>query len=86
MTELSSESRRKAGRQARQRFTIHTPLIRMSKREILGVGLSLGVDYGLTISCYDPHDKRRACGSCDACRLRLNAFAALGMSDPGKYR
>ncbi len=76
----------KTGVEGRRRFKIHTPLIRMSKKEILEVGSSLGVDYGLTISCYDPDDERRACGLCDACRLRLNAFAALGMSDPGKYR
>ena len=61
---------------------IHTPLIEMSKTEIVKCGLELGVDYGLTHSCYDPVRDSMACGRCDACLLRKNAFAALGMSDP----
>jgi 7-cyano-7-deazaguanine synthase len=66
-------------------FTLHAPLIRMSKKEIIAKGLSLGVDYSLTHSCYDPQGEV-ACGRCDACRLRLQGFARLGVPDPTKYR
>lgn len=66
-------------------FTIHTPLMRMTKKEIIRTGLNLGVDYGLTVSCYDPTDHGVACGACDACRLRLAGFAALGVEDPAPY-
>ncbi|MEM6458958.1 MAG: 7-cyano-7-deazaguanine synthase QueC [Planctomycetota bacterium] len=67
-----------------QRLTIHTPLIDLKKTEIIELGLSLGVDYGRTHSCYDPlpPDFKRPCGRCDACLLRKHAFAALGMRDP----
>jgi 7-cyano-7-deazaguanine synthase len=64
---------------------IHTPLIHLSKVEIIRRGLTLGVDYGLTRSCYDPDDAGRACGHCDSCRLRLAAFAQLGLRDPAPY-
>lgn len=63
------------------RFRVHAPLILMSKREIIEAGLSLGVDYGLTHSCYDPVGGR-ACGRCDACTIRRRAFAELGLADP----
>jgi 7-cyano-7-deazaguanine synthase len=76
----------KAGVASGRTFTVHTPLIRMSKREILHTGLNLGVDYSLTVSCYDPGDAGEACGSCDACLLRLKGFAELGVPDPAPYR
>jgi 7-cyano-7-deazaguanine synthase len=75
----------KAGVEGALRFTIHAPLIRMSKEEIVRLGLSLGLDYGMTSSCYDPSEDG-ACGGCDACVIRLNAFAANGMADPIRYR
>jgi 7-cyano-7-deazaguanine synthase len=64
---------------------IHTPLINMTKDAIIACGLELGVDYGLTRSCYDPDAAGRACGHCDSCRLRLAAFAKLGRDDPAPY-
>lgn len=63
-------------------LTIHTPLIHMTKKQIVQAGLALGVDYGLTHSCYDPDDRGRACGRCDSCLLRKRAFEELGMTDP----
>ena len=68
------------------RFTIHAPLIAMTKKEIVATGLELGVDYGMTVSCYDPAPGPLACGRCDACLLRLSAFAGLGKKDPAAYR
>jgi 7-cyano-7-deazaguanine synthase len=65
-------------------FTLHAPLISMNKKEIIEKGLSLGVDYSLTHSCYDPLGDA-ACGRCDACRLRLRGFARAGIPDPAKY-
>ena len=69
-------------------FTVHTPLIRMTKKEIVAKGLELGVDFGMTVSCYDPAPGPRplACGRCDACLLRLRAFAELGRTVPAAYR
>lgn len=67
------------------RVTIHTPLIHMTKADIVRTGLDLGVDYSLTSSCYDPGFDG-ACGSCDSCLLRLEAFAAAGVEDPIRYR
>ncbi len=64
---------------------IRTPLIGMTKREIIETGLQLGVDYSVTTSCYDPGPNGEACGHCDACRLRLRGFAEAGMSDPAIY-
>ena len=66
-------------------FRIHTPLIALSKREIILKGLELGVDYSLTSTCYDPSPEGLACGRCDACLLRLKGFREAGMEDPGKY-
>lgn len=63
------------------RFRIHAPLIRMTKSEIIRVGLKLGVDYSLTHSCYDPAPDGRACGHCDSCLLRQRGFAEAGVSD-----
>jgi len=64
---------------------IRTPLIGMSKREIIELGLQLGVDYSITISCYDPGADGEACGRCDACQLRLRGFSEAGASDPATY-
>jgi 7-cyano-7-deazaguanine synthase len=64
---------------------IRTPLIDLTKREIIELGLRLGVDYGMTTSCYDPSPNGAACGHCDACQLRLAAFAAAGAPDPARY-
>ncbi|MGC9453996.1 MAG: 7-cyano-7-deazaguanine synthase QueC [Phycisphaerae bacterium] len=68
------------------RYTIHAPLLHMSKAEIIRTGLELGVDYSLTHSCYDPAPDGAACGHCDACRLRLAGFKDAGATDPAKYR
>jgi 7-cyano-7-deazaguanine synthase len=76
----------KAGVEGRQNLTIHTPLISLSKAEIVRTGLSLGVDYSLTITCYDPTPEGAACGQCDACQLRLKGFAANGVADPAPYQ
>lgn len=75
----------KAGVEGR-RLRIHAPLMQMSKVEIIRRGLELGVEYELTRSCYDPDAHGRACGHCDSCRLRLAAFAELGMDDPAPYQ
>ncbi len=64
---------------------IRTPLIDLTKREIIELGLSLGVDYSLTTSCYDPVPEGNACGHCDACQLRLTGFAEAGATDPARY-
>ena len=64
---------------------IHTPLITLSKAEIIRQGRALGVDYGLTTSCYDPQDGPIACGHCDSCLLRRRGFAELGLTDPARY-
>lgn len=66
-------------------FRIHTPLIAMSKAEIIAKGLELNVDYALTTSCYDPTADGRSCGRCDACLLRLKGFAENGIVDPRAY-
>ena len=65
-----------------QRLTIHTPLLHLSKAEIIRLGLSLGLDYGLTHSCYDPRPDGGPCGRCDSCRLRAAGFAEAGATDP----
>jgi 7-cyano-7-deazaguanine synthase len=66
--------------------TIRTPLIDLSKKEIIELGLELGVDYSMTTSCYDPDANGLACGHCDACQLRLKGFEEAGAKDPGHYR
>ena len=66
--------------------TIHAPLIRLSKADIIRTGVSLGVDYGLTVSCYQADEAGRACGSCDSCRLRRAGFEQAGVPDPTRYR
>ncbi|HEY5995336.1 MAG TPA: 7-cyano-7-deazaguanine synthase QueC [Gallionellaceae bacterium] len=65
---------------------IHTPLISLSKAEIIRLGAKLGVDYSMTVSCYQADETGRACGVCDSCRLRRAGFAAAGISDPTRYR
>jgi len=76
----------KAGVEGQQRLTIHTPLIRLTKAQIIKTGLDLGVDYASTVTCYDPTADGVACGQCDACILRLKGFAENGMADPARYR
>jgi 7-cyano-7-deazaguanine synthase len=76
----------RAGVEGRQHLKIHTPLISMTKAQIIQTGLHLGVDYGLTITCYDPSLEGEACGTCDACQLRLKGFAESGMEDPAPYQ
>ena len=76
----------KAGVEGTMKLKIHTPLIAMSKAEIIKAGLSLGVDYALTHSCYDPTPEGLACGRCDSCLLRLKGFAEAGASDPLLYK
>ncbi|MCB0305029.1 MAG: 7-cyano-7-deazaguanine synthase QueC [Calditrichaeota bacterium] len=75
----------KAGVEGRQALTIHTPLIEMSKSEIIRTGLALKVDYGLTSTCYDPAPDGAPCGECDACLLRLKGFEEAGVVDPLRY-
>ncbi|MGQ9505450.1 MAG: 7-cyano-7-deazaguanine synthase QueC [Thermogutta sp.] len=75
----------KAGAEGRGRFRIHAPLLQLSKAEIIRRGLALGLDYGLTHTCYDPTPDGRACGRCDACQLRKKGFAELGVQDPIPY-
>lgn len=72
----------KAAVEGKQRLTIHTPLIHMTKAQIIRRGLELGVDYSLTMSCYDPSPEGVACGRCDACLLRAKGFAENGIADP----
>jgi 7-cyano-7-deazaguanine synthase len=67
-------------------MTIHTPLIDLSKAEIIRAGMRLGVDYSLTVSCYQADDDGRACGACDSCLIRRDGFAAAGVPDPTRYR
>ncbi len=71
--------------QGKGQYRIHTPIINMSKAQIILTGTKLGVDYALTHSCYDPDQSGRACGRCDACRLRLKGFAEAGLKDPIEY-
>ena len=75
----------KAGVDGDQSITIHTPLISMTKEEIIRRGLELGVDYSLTHSCYDPDKAGNACGRCDSCRIRLKGFQEAGTADPINY-
>jgi len=67
-------------------FKISTPLINLSKGEIIKLGTSLGVDYALTVSCYNPDIQGRACGVCDSCRLRADGFRQVGLIDPTRYQ
>jgi 7-cyano-7-deazaguanine synthase len=76
----------KAGIEGKQKLKIHTPLIRMSKSQIIKKGIELGVDYSLTHSCYDPSVSGDACGECDSCLLRLKGFMEAGIKDPVRYK
>jgi len=76
----------KAAVEGRQKIKIHSPLISLSKAEIIARGLELGVDYSLTVSCYDPSPIGAACGRCDACQLRLKGFEQNRMRDPVVYQ
>lgn len=67
------------------KLSIHAPLIDLSKAQIIQTGIALGVDYGLTVSCYQADADGRACGECDSCRLRAEGFAAAGVADPTRY-
>jgi len=75
----------KIGTEVGKRIVIHTPLISMTKRQIIETGVSLGIDYGMTVSCYDPSHTGEPCGRCDACQLRQKGFAEAGLIDPVKY-
>lgn len=75
----------KAAVEGRGVFRVHAPLLQKSKAEIIREGTRLGVDYGLTLSCYDPDAEGRACGRCDSCRLRLKGFDEAGFMDPAIY-
>jgi 7-cyano-7-deazaguanine synthase len=75
----------KAAVEGRARIKIHTPLIDLTKAQIIRRGMELGVDYALTSTCYDPTAEGKACGRCDACQLRLKGFAELGVRDPAAY-
>jgi 7-cyano-7-deazaguanine synthase len=76
----------KAGVEGTGRFRVHVPLITMTKAQIIREGVRLGVDYSLTLSCYDPDSDGRACGACDACQLRKQGFAEAGVPDPTQYK
>jgi 7-cyano-7-deazaguanine synthase len=76
----------KAAVEGRQRVRIHAPLIQLTKAQIIRRGLDLGVDYSLTLSCYDPDPSGAACGQCDSCLLRLRGFAENGVADPIRYQ
>jgi 7-cyano-7-deazaguanine synthase len=75
----------KAGVENKGTFRVRAPLLRLSKAEIIQLGVSLGIDYGLTHSCYDPAADGTACGRCDSCRLRRMGFEAAGVADPTRY-
>ena len=75
-----------AAAQGRGRYRIHTPIMYMTKAQIILAGNKLNVDYSLTHSCYDPGESGLSCGHCDACRLRLKGFAEAGLKDPIEYR
>lgn len=75
----------KAGVEGAQHLRIHTPLIDLTKAQIIRKGTELGVDYGLTLSCYDPSPRGEACGQCDSCRLRKKGFIEAAIPDPTRY-
>lgn len=76
----------KAGVEDKARFTIHAPLLELTKAEIIRLGTKLGVDYSATVSCYDPSPDGEACGECDSCQLRQKGFQEAGFEDPIRYR
>lgn len=75
----------RAGTEDGVRYKVHAPLMTMSKAEIIKLGMTLGVDYATTMSCYDPDPSGAACGRCDACQLRKKGFAEAGVPDPTRY-
>lgn len=75
----------KAGVEEKTKIKINTPLINLTKAEIIKRGLALGVDYRATLSCYDPNDSGEACGHCDSCQLRIKGFSEAGVADPTIY-
>ena len=83
--EMMANLATKAGVEGKGRFMVHTPLIRLTKAEIIGKGLLLGVDYSRTLSCYDPTPEGVACGLCDSCRLRQKGFTEAGVADQVRY-
>src|SRR5207244_11926790 len=76
----------KAAVEGQGTFRIHAPLLQKTKAEIIREGVRLGVNYSLTLSCYDPDSEGRACGRCDSCRLRLKGFEEVGLQDPIQYQ
>src|SRR5262249_31411172 len=76
----------KAAVEGRGHYRIHAPLLQKTKAQIIQLGTALGVDYGMTMSCYDPDSDGRACGRCDSCQLRLKGFQEAGLVDPAVYR
>jgi len=76
----------KAGVERLGEFKVHAPLLKMTKAEIIREGIRFGIDYSLTLSCYDPDEKGLACGNCDSCQLRRKGFAEAGFADPTRYR
>jgi 7-cyano-7-deazaguanine synthase len=75
----------RAGVTGSQKFAVKTPLIHMTKAQIINTGISLGVDYSVTLSCYNPSPAGLACGRCDSCRIRRKGFAEAGLPDPTRY-
>jgi 7-cyano-7-deazaguanine synthase len=76
----------KAGVEGRTRLRIHTPLAQLGKAGIVKLAAEVGVDFGITHSCYDPDEQGRSCGHCDSCLLRLKGFQEAGIADPVLYR
>jgi 7-cyano-7-deazaguanine synthase len=76
----------KAGVEGSGRFRVHSPLLKLTKAEIIRLGIGLGIDYAQTLSCYDPDTQGRACGQCDSCQLRRKGFAEAGVPDPTEYK
>jgi 7-cyano-7-deazaguanine synthase len=83
--EQTAQLATRAGVAEGRAIQIHTPIIQLTKAEIIRKGLALGVDFALTHSCYDPDEEGRACGQCDSCRLRLKGFREAGVEDPAAY-
>jgi 7-cyano-7-deazaguanine synthase len=81
MSNLATKTAREGNK-----LTLHAPLLNLSKKEIICLGKELGVDYALTVSCYQADESGSACGLCDACRIRKAGFLAAGISDPTRYR
>ncbi len=84
--EMTANLATRMGREHPGSIRIHTPLIAMTKAEIIRTGTELGIDYGLTVSCYEADEAGRACGACDACILRREGFREAGIPDPTRYR